>query len=74
MSRCTAVFFKELKANAEQLTIEQRRSCILSKAVGQFLGGRRLIEPIFWKHPPKMIYRKKLRIFSWKTGLDFLVQ
>jgi len=33
------VFFKELKANAQQLTAEQRWSCILSKAVEQFLGG-----------------------------------
>jgi hypothetical protein len=51
MLRRIVVFFKELKANAEQLTVEQRWSRILSKAVEQFLGGRRLFEPIFLEAP-----------------------
>jgi len=43
LRKCYAALwsFKELKANSEQLKIEQRWSCILSKAVEQFRGGGR---------------------------------
>jgi hypothetical protein len=40
-------FFNEIKNSAEQLTTEQRWSRILSKAVEQFLKGKRLSEPIY---------------------------
>lgn len=39
-------FFKALKANAEQLTGEQRWHLMLSKAVGKYLRGRVLWPPI----------------------------
>ena len=44
-------FFNSLKNSAEQLTIEQRWSRMLSKAVEKFLGGRRLFEPIYLDVP-----------------------
>lgn len=46
-----ATFFNELRAVAEQLTTEQRWCRILSKAVGKYLNGRLLFEPIYLEAP-----------------------